>query len=216
MQARGIAVAGNAVSRHFHPYEAADLKQADPANPFPGVVLAKRISAPLLEDLRITAKVSQNLHAELDLRAVGKAERNIGSVEAGLEELKAFLTEIGVPPSGYNINDGSGLTRLNLVSPATVVHLLRFMYNSPQRDNFLSILPVGGEDGTLNSRFAESILAGRIHAKTGSLSHVSALSGYAQRKRGDWIAFSILVNNYNGNSGEVHAVMDKICELLVM
>ena len=137
-------------------------------------------------------------------------------MEAGLEELKTFLTEIGVPPSGYNINDGSGLARLNLVSPATVVQLLRHMYASPARENFLSILPIGGQDGTLGSRFSNPDLAGRIHAKTGSLSHVSALSGYAQRRRGDWIAFSILVNNYNGPTGEVRAVMDKICELFVM
>jgi D-alanyl-D-alanine carboxypeptidase/D-alanyl-D-alanine-endopeptidase (penicillin-binding protein 4) len=216
LQARGIVVTGSAVSRHFFPYEAADLKVGGPAEPDSGTVLAKRISAPLIEDLRVTAKVSQNLHAELDLRAVGKARRNIGSVEAGLEELKTFLTEIGVPASGYNINDGSGLARLNLVSPATVVQLLRHMYASPARENFLSILPIGGQDGTLGSRFSNPDLAGRIHAKTGSLSHVSALSGYAQRRRGDWIAFSILVNNYNGPTGEVRAVMDKICELLVM
>lgn len=216
LRARGIAVAGNAVSRHFFPYEASDLKQGAPADPDTGVVLAKRTSSPLLEDLRITAKVSQNLHAELDLRVVGKAKRNMGSVEAGLEELKAFLTEAGIPAHGYNIADGSGLARLNLVSPATVVALLRYMYASPQRENFLSMLPVGGQDGTLNSRFMDAALAGRIHAKTGSLSHVSALSGYAQRRKGDWIAFSILVNNYNGPTGEVRAVMDKICELMVL
>lgn len=216
LQARGITVTGNAVSRHSFPYEAPDIKQGAPFDPPPGVILAKRVSAPLIEDLRITAKVSQNLHAELDLRAVGKARRNIGSVEAGLEELKAFLTEIGIPSSGYNLNDGSGLARLNLVSPSTIVQLLRFMYNSPQRENFLSILPIGGSDGTLDSRFTEPVLAGRIHAKTGSLSHVSALSGYAQRKKGDWIAFSILVNNYNGPSGDIHVAMDKICELLVI
>jgi serine-type D-Ala-D-Ala carboxypeptidase/endopeptidase (penicillin-binding protein 4) len=216
LQARGIVVLGNVVSRHLFPYEEADLKRGAPVEPETGTVLAKRVSAPLIEDLRVTAKVSQNLHAELDLRAVGKARRNIGSVEAGLEELKAFLTEIGVPANGYNINDGSGLARLNLVSPATVVQLLRYMYASPARENFLSILPIGGQDGTLNSRFSNPALAGRIHAKTGSLSHVSALSGYAQRRRGDWIAFSILVNNYNGPTGEVRAVMDKICELLAL
>ncbi|MGA7237430.1 MAG: D-alanyl-D-alanine carboxypeptidase/D-alanyl-D-alanine-endopeptidase [Bryobacteraceae bacterium] len=216
LQSRGVVVTGGAVSRHFFPYEAADLKQGAVAEPEAGIELAKRVSAPLIEDLRVTAKVSQNLHAELDLRAVGKARRNIGSVEAGLEELKAFLTEIGVPASGYNINDGSGLARLNLLSPATVVQLLRYMYTSPARENFLSILPVGGQDGTLGSRFPSTEMAGRIHAKTGSLSHVSALSGYAQRRRGDWIAFSILVNNYNGPTGEVRAVMDKICELLVI
>jgi len=219
LEERGITVAGGAVASHLYPNEVVDLKQGAPASAVTtveqGFELAARTSAPLLEDLRITAKVSQNLHAELDLRAVGRARRNIGSVEAGLDELKAFLTEAGVEPGGYNINDGSGLARLNLVSPATVVKLLSYMYASPARDNFLPILPVGGQDGTLGARFSDPSIAGRIHAKTGSLSHVSALSGYAQRRRGDWIAFSILVNNYNGPTAEVRAVMDRICELML-
>lgn len=216
---QGITVAGNAVARHVYPYEVADLRQgvAAPASGegAAGVVLARRVSAPLIEDLRVTAKVSQNLHAELDLRAAGKAKRNIGSVEAGLEELRSFLAEAGVPADGYTIHDGSGLARLNMVTPAAVVQLLKHMYAGPQRDNFLSILPVGGLDGTLNSRFPNPALAGRIHAKTGSLSHVSALSGYALRANGRWMAFSILVNNYNGPTSEIHDVMDKICELLM-
>jgi D-alanyl-D-alanine carboxypeptidase/D-alanyl-D-alanine-endopeptidase (penicillin-binding protein 4) len=215
LEARGIFVAGRAVTQHLYPYEVADLKQAPASGAAPGFELAVRKSAPLLEDLRITAKVSQNLHAELALRAVGRARRNIGSVEAGLDELKAFLTEAGIEPGVYNLNDGSGLARINLVSPEIIVKLLRYMYASPQRDNFLSILPVGGQDGTLNSRFAGPSIAGRIHAKTGSLSHVSALSGYAQRRQGDWIAFSILVNNYNGPTAAVRAVMDRICELML-
>jgi D-alanyl-D-alanine carboxypeptidase/D-alanyl-D-alanine-endopeptidase (penicillin-binding protein 4) len=214
LRARGVSVVGTPISEHLFPYETPDRKQGSAAVADAGTVLAKRTSAPLIEDLRVTAKVSQNLHAELDLRAVGKARRNMGSVEAGLEELRAFLTEIGVPASGYNFNDGSGLARPNLVSPATIVTLLKYMYHSPARDNFLSILPVGGQDGTLERRFSGPEIAGRIHAKTGSLSHVSALSGYAQRKGGSWIAFSILVNNYNGSGSDIHAVMDKICELL--
>jgi len=231
LEERGITVAGHAEANHLYPNEVADLKQGAPSPPVismePGIEhtieqgiersieLAARTSAALLEDLRITAKVSQNLHAELDLRAVGRARRNMGSVEAGLDELKAFLTEAGIDPGGYNINDGSGLARLNLVSPATVVKLLGYMYASPARDNFLSILPVGGQDGTLNARFSDPSIAGRIHAKTGSLAHVSALSGYAQRRRGDWIAFSILVNNYNGPTADVRAVMDAICGLML-
>jgi len=215
LEERGIAVAGRATASHLYPNEVADLKQGAPSSAAPGIELAARTSAPLLEDLRITAKVSQNLHAELDLRAVARARRNIGSVEAGLDELKAFLTEARIDPGGYNINDGSGLARLNLVSPATVVKLLSYMYASPARDNFLSMLPVGGQDGTLETRFTGASIAGRIHAKTGSLAHVSALSGYAQRRRGDWVAFSILVNNYNGPTAEVRAVMDRICELIV-
>jgi D-alanyl-D-alanine carboxypeptidase/D-alanyl-D-alanine-endopeptidase (penicillin-binding protein 4) len=212
---RGISVGGRTVARHLHPNEVEELKAGSASDANTGFELAARKSAPLLEDLRITAKVSQNLHAELDLRAVGRARRNIGSVEAGLEELKAFLTEAGIEAGGYSIGDGSGLARGNLVSPASVVKLLRYMYASPARDNFLSILPVGGQDGTLNARFASPALAGRIHAKTGSLAHVSALSGFAQRKQGDWIAFSILVNNYNGSAADIRAVMDRICEMLL-
>jgi D-alanyl-D-alanine carboxypeptidase/D-alanyl-D-alanine-endopeptidase (penicillin-binding protein 4) len=214
---RGVAVAGRAVARHAFPDEIADITQATPAavTEVSGTELARRVSAPLIEDLRITAKVSQNLHAELALRAVARARRNLGSFQAGEEELKAFLTEIGVDPGAYNILDGSGLTRLNLVTPAAVVKLLRYMFESPARDNWLSLLPVGGQDGTLSSRFGETAAAGRVHAKTGSLSHVSALSGYVQRTDGSWVAFSILVNNHNGRAAEVRGVMDRICNLIL-
>jgi D-alanyl-D-alanine carboxypeptidase/D-alanyl-D-alanine-endopeptidase (penicillin-binding protein 4) len=180
-----------------------------------GVELAQRVSAPFIEDLRITAKVSQNLHAELALRAVGRARRNLGSFEAGVAEIQAFLAEAGIDPDAYNLADGSGLARLNLVTPASVVKLLRFMYASPARDHWISILPVGGQDGTLSARFPETAAAGRVHAKTGSLAHVSALSGYVERPDGGWVAFSILVNNYNGRAADVRGVLDRICTLIM-
>jgi D-alanyl-D-alanine carboxypeptidase/D-alanyl-D-alanine-endopeptidase (penicillin-binding protein 4) len=192
-----------------------DLTQAPVGVEASGIELAGRVSAPLIEDLRITAKASQNLHAELALRAVGRARRHVGSFEAGQEELKTFLAEAGIDPGEYNILDGSGLTRLNLVTPAAVVKLLRYMYASPARDNWISMLPVAGQDGTLSARFGESAGAGRVHAKTGTLSHVTALSGYVQRLDGTWLAFSILVNNYTGRAAEVRGVMDRICNLIL-
>lgn len=210
LEDRGIAVAGAAVAEHQLPSETPE-REDTPS----GVELARRISAPLIEDLRIAAKVSQNLHAELALRAVGRARRDTGSFEAGLDELKAFLGEVGIDPGAYNILDGSGLARLNLVTPATVMKLLRYMYGSPARENWISLLPVAGQDGTLSSRFGDSAATGRVHAKTGTLSHVSALSGYAERADGAWVAFSILVNNYNGRAAEVRGVMDRICTLLL-
>ena len=215
LEDRGIIVEGAAVSQHTFPSEVDDLLQAPPTVPPAGIELARRVSAPLLEDLRITDKVSQNLHAELALRAVGRVRRNVGSFEAGFEELKAFLAEVGVAPEAYNFRDGSGLARLNLVTPSTVTRLLRFMYSGPQRDDWLSLLPVGGRDGTLSNRFGDSPAAGRVYAKTGSLSHVSALSGYIRRNDGTWVAFSILVNNYNSRTAEVRGVMDRICNLIV-
>ena len=91
LEERGIVVAGDSTAQHRYLAEGTELTPS-------GTELAHRISAPLIEDLRITDKVSQNLHAELALRAVGRARRNIGSFEAGLEELKAFLGEAGIEP----------------------------------------------------------------------------------------------------------------------
>jgi D-alanyl-D-alanine carboxypeptidase/D-alanyl-D-alanine-endopeptidase (penicillin-binding protein 4) len=215
LQQSGITVTGGAVARHLYAHEVADLTQAPAAPTDAGLELARHTSAPLLEDLRITDKVSQNLHAELALRAVGRARRNIGSFEAGREELRTFLAEAGIQPGAYNLVDGSGLSRLNLVTPSAVVKLLRYLYGSPARADWISLLPVGGQDGTLSTRFGDVPAAGRIHAKTGSLSHVSALSGYAQRPDGRWLAFSLLVNNYNGPAAGVRAVMDGICALIM-
>jgi len=215
LEKRGIAVTGEARARHQYPNTISDLRQAAAAPAAPeGAELARRTSAPLVEDLRITAKVSQNLHAEMALRAVARARRNIGSREAGLAEMEDFLSEAGIASTAYSIHDGSGLSRSNLVTPAAVVKLLRHMYAGARRDDWISLLPVGGQDGTLSSRFGGAA-AGRIHAKTGSLSHVNALSGYALRANGDWVAFSILVNNANAPAGEIRAVIDRICTLIL-
>ncbi len=213
LEERGIAVSGSVRARHLYPDQAMEPAPAPAEDP--GLELASRTSAPLLEDLRITDKVSQNLHAELALRAVGRARRGIGSFEAAREEEKAFLAEAGIETGAYNLLDGSGLSRLDLVTPAAVVKLLRYMYDSPQRANWISLLPVGGQDGTLATRLGDGAAAGHIHAKTGSLSHVSALSGYAEKPGGQWVAFSILVNNYNGSSAEVRGIMDGICSLIM-
>jgi D-alanyl-D-alanine carboxypeptidase/D-alanyl-D-alanine-endopeptidase (penicillin-binding protein 4) len=216
LEQRGVTVSGSAISEHLYPDGIADLTQAPEPPPLGGIELARRVSAPLIEDLRITAKVSQNLHAELALRAVGRARRHVGSFEAGMAEMSAFLAEAGIDPGGYRLMDGSGLSRLDLVTPSTVLKLLRYMYDSPAREKWISILPVGGQDGTLSSRFGATAAAGRVYAKTGSLSHVSALSGYMQRLDGAWVAFSILVNNYGGPSAaEVRGVMDRICNLIL-
>jgi D-alanyl-D-alanine carboxypeptidase/D-alanyl-D-alanine-endopeptidase (penicillin-binding protein 4) len=215
LAARGVLTTGRAVARHRFPNEVPDMKEADPHPPPAGVPLARLISPPLVEDLRVLNKVSQNLHAELALRAVGKARRGIGSREAGIAELEQFLEEIGIAEAEYELFDGSGLSRLNLLAPTAIVKLLSYMYRGLQRDDWLSLLPVGGEDGTLSSRFLRSPAARRIQAKTGSLSHVSALSGYAMRPGRSPLIFAILVNNYRGPSSEIRAAIDQICNLLV-
>ncbi|MGB9604962.1 MAG: D-alanyl-D-alanine carboxypeptidase/D-alanyl-D-alanine endopeptidase, partial [Bryobacteraceae bacterium] len=177
-----------------------------------GVELARRESPPLIEVLRVIDKVSQNLHAELVLREVGRVLRGEGSRAAGLAEMAAFLEEAGVPRGEYRFLDGSGLSRLNLVTPAAVVRLLAWMYRSPHWEAWISLLPVGGEDGTLSGRFGGAARARRIHAKTGTLSLSNALSGYAQSRRG-MLAFAIMANNAVAPASEVRAVIDKIALL---
>ena len=207
LEERGVTVEGGASASHR---PIAELWTAPM-----GVELAWHGSESLLEDLRVTAKISQNLHAELALRAVGRNRKGEGSREAGLEEMKAFLGENGIHPNSFQFHDGSGLTRLDLVTPAAVLQLLRAMYASPFREEWIGLLPVSGQDGSLNARLTDVPALGRIHAKTGTLTHVSALSGYAQRQDGSWVAFSILVNNHNGQTAEVRGVMDRICTLIV-
>jgi len=211
----GIAIRGEARAVHLYPSEVSSLKNGPAPEPEPGVELARRDSAPLLEDLRITDKVSQNLHAEMALLAVAKARRHIGSREAGIAEEQAFLGEIGIDGGSYTFADGSGLSRLDLVTPTAMVRLLAHMYRSKLRDAWVSLLPVAGQDGTLHARFADPATMGRILAKTGSLSHVAALSGYARRKNGEMLAFSILVNNYNGPGADVRAAIDRVCALML-
>ena len=207
LENRGVTVTGRVAVEHRFPNEE--------SRELAGFELVHRISAPLLDDLGITAKVSQNLHAELALRAVARARRNIGSRQAGLEELKAYLGGLGIEADAYSFSDASGLDRTDLVSPAAIVKLLRHMYASSLRENWMALLPVGGQDGTLSNRFAGGPVAGRIHAKTGSLTHVTSLSGYAERPNGEWLAFSILVNNHNGRAAEVRSIIDRICTLIV-
>ncbi len=209
LENRGIVVEGGVAAHHRFPNEPEAIKPDDPFE------LASHESAPLIDDLGITAKVSQNLHAELALRAVARARGGVGSRQEGLEEMKAFLEEIGISADAYSFSDGSGLDRTDLVTPAAVIKLLRHMYVSRERESWIALLPIGGRDGTLTDRFADVPGAGRIHAKTGSLTHVAALSGYAQRKDGSWVAFSVLVNNYNGAPAEIHGVIDRICTLIL-
>jgi serine-type D-Ala-D-Ala carboxypeptidase/endopeptidase (penicillin-binding protein 4) len=218
---RGIEVTGGATARYLYPDEVENIAGTpgwSPMLPFQTgrVELARRESAPLLQDLQAMEKASINLHAEMALRAVGRARRGVGSREAGLEELRAFLGEAGIDENAYRLSDGSGLARLDLLTPAALVKLLRFMYASPMRENWMSLLPVAGQDGTLSARFGgAAAAAGRVLAKTGSMTHVSALSGYARKADGGWVAFSILANNFSGPGSEIRGVADRICNLIV-
>jgi D-alanyl-D-alanine carboxypeptidase/D-alanyl-D-alanine-endopeptidase (penicillin-binding protein 4) len=178
-------------------------------------VLAEHFSTPLLDDIRVTNKTSQNLHAELALRLVGKLTGSGGSFEGGAAAVRQFLLQAGVNPDEFVFLDGSGLSRRDLVTPEATVQLLLYAAHQPWGAAFAESLPVGGVDGSLAERFLNTLAGGLVHAKTGSLSHVNALSGYGETKSGKRFVFSIFLNNYNMPSSKALSAIDAIVQLLV-
>ena len=202
LEQRGVKVDGSVAGLHRLPGEPFI---ASPA----GHVVARHISLPLLEDLRLTDKISQNLHADLLLSDVG------GSREEGLRELGIFLTQAGIAADQYRFYDGSGLSRWNLVTPEAVVTLLQYMARSAHKEDWMTLLPVSGVDGSLTDRMTETRVKNHVRAKTGSLHHVSALSGYAETRKGHKLTFSILLNNATAGTTQQRELIDKICLALV-
>jgi D-alanyl-D-alanine carboxypeptidase/D-alanyl-D-alanine-endopeptidase (penicillin-binding protein 4) len=175
-----------------------------------GMVLASFESKPLIEDIRVINKVSQNLHAEILLRLLGREKGTAPTIDSGLEVLRGFLTRAGVPGDQYLFYDGSGLSRQNLVTPLAVVSLLMYASRQPWATAFRDTLPLAGVDGSLADRFKGTIAQGRIYGKTGSLGGVKTLSGYATTNHGDKIAFAILTNNFNTPAKKVTDAIDDI------
>ncbi|HEY5162902.1 MAG TPA: D-alanyl-D-alanine carboxypeptidase/D-alanyl-D-alanine-endopeptidase [Terriglobales bacterium] len=227
LEERGVTIYGRARAKHL---ELANLstftvtataqsgggdvvRNAPRTNP--SLVLGTYKSQPLAQDLPIVNKDSQNLHAELLLRLLGRERGTAGTIEAGSEVLRGMLSQADIRSDEYVFFDGSGLSRQNLVTPHAVVKLLLYASKQPWGTQFADTLPVAGVDGTLAERFRNSAGQGKISAKTGSLSHVSTLSGYATTAKGDRIAFSVMSNNYNVSSAIAMQSIDQIVNALL-
>lgn len=179
------------------------------------VVLARHESLPLIEDLRVIEKVSQNLHVEMVLRLLGKEKKGLGSLSNGLEVMKRFLAQVGLTSGEYTFFDGSGLSRQNLVAPEATVKLLRYMVSQPFGKQYAELLPIAGTDGSLSDRLKNSGLSGRVMAKTGSFSHTNSLSGYATTVSGKNIVFSIMLNHHTLRGRQAIAYLDQVVEAVV-
>jgi D-alanyl-D-alanine carboxypeptidase/D-alanyl-D-alanine-endopeptidase (penicillin-binding protein 4) len=179
------------------------------------LTLASYESKPLLQDVRVINKVSQNLHAEILLRLLGRERGNAGTIEAGLEVLHGFLTQAGISSDQYVFYDGSGLSRQNLVTPHAIVELLSYASRQPWGADYKATFPVSGVDGSLTDRFNSPRLRSRIMAKTGSLGGVKALSGYATTNAGQVVVFSILSNNFNLPTKRITDAIDELVQAIV-
>jgi D-alanyl-D-alanine carboxypeptidase len=227
---RGITVTGSAVSRHrsssgtgkFADERAEPLKlsrsdQLTIEAPVEGrKVLATHVSVPVAEDVMLTNKISQNLHAELLLRLLGKVHGTDGSFEQGARVVRQFLIGAGVDDGDFFLYDGSGMSSDDRIAPRAYTQLLVYAAKQPWGAAWRDTFPVAGVDGTLAlaGRFKNSPVKGRLWAKTGTLNETNALSGYLMAASGKTLVFSILVNGHRpGSDAELHAI-DRIAEAI--
>ena len=146
-----------------------------------------------------TLKPSQNQYAEIILRTLGRLTLTSPSQtdeEAGLIEVRKFLRQAGANEADLALNDGSGLSRNDMITANATVHLLTFMSKHRYFAQFREALPIAGVDGTLRTRMKGTPAENNLRAKTGSLSSVASLSGYVTTVGGEHLVFSMMLNNY--------------------
>jgi serine-type D-Ala-D-Ala carboxypeptidase/endopeptidase (penicillin-binding protein 4) len=180
----------------------------------PTRVLLSHRSAPLSEIARVQMKVSQNQYAETLLRTLG-AQSGDGTAASGQKVVREVLDGWRIPQEAYVLVDGSGLSRYNYVCADMLVAILRNVYDDERlREPFMAALPVGGQDGTLEHRFVGTRAAGNVHAKTGSIANVRALSGYVTSLDGETFVFSMIANHFTVPQAAIDAATDRAVERL--
>jgi D-alanyl-D-alanine carboxypeptidase/D-alanyl-D-alanine-endopeptidase (penicillin-binding protein 4) len=227
--ARGIKVNGLPASRHKYPVGTGeyDAERSQPLHvlapaglatvtaPDEGRrILAHRVSVPVAQDITVTNKTSQNLHAELIFRLLGKTFGSDGSFAQASRVERQFLLDAGVNDADFFMYDGSGMSPYDRVAPRAYAQLLSYASRQPWGAAWRDTLPVAGVDGTLSNRFKTSPLKGRLWAKTGTLNETNCLSGYLTGVSGKVLAFSIMVNGHRpGSDAELQAI-DHIAEAI--
>jgi D-alanyl-D-alanine carboxypeptidase/D-alanyl-D-alanine-endopeptidase (penicillin-binding protein 4) len=173
-------------------------------------------SPPMSEIVKVVNKKSQNFYSEQLIRTIGKEMLGRGNWESGIIAVKKYLFSLGLDADRLTLFDGSGLSRMDLISPEDIVALLRAMQRQQKIfPAFDSSLPVMGVDGTLSERLRQSGAMGNVHAKTGFLTGIRCLSGYLKTKDDELLAFSILVNNYTIPTREINDLQDELILRLV-
>ncbi|HEV7763425.1 MAG TPA: D-alanyl-D-alanine carboxypeptidase/D-alanyl-D-alanine-endopeptidase [Thermoanaerobaculia bacterium] len=179
--------------------------------------LVSQHTTPLSTLIYVINKKSQNHYAEQVLKMIGAEERKQGSWAAGNAEVKEWLTtKIGVPASEFHPVDGSGMSRDNRASANAFISLLRYMWKSPWREEFVSSLPYTGDpDSKFGNRLRRPPFARQIYAKTGYISGVIGLSGYVHAQSGKVYAFSFLFNRYRVGVFAVYNLQDEMLKEIV-
>ena len=188
---------------------ACGIRETRDAEPKALSLLWTHTSPPLSEIMKPLLKDSLNLYAETLTRTLGMELNGSGSFSAGKEIVEETLSRMAIDKNRYSYADGSGLSRRNLASAEMLVRILRSLYRHPHFSNFYDALAIAGQDGTLKNRMKGSKAENNVHAKTGSLSYVSSISGYIKTMDGEMLAFSMIANNFLLPKSEADAAQDK-------
>jgi len=216
LQDRGIKVEGGAQARNAREPIS---RRFDPAG---SAELAFVSSKPLREIVKETNKASINLYAELLLRTLGRERGNMvstpepvgkerGDDEIGLAVIRLWLSRAGIATADLALHDGSGLSRLNLVTPESISRLLVSLSETAAGSIFRESLPISGIDGTLGGRLGK--ITNQVSAKTGALTYITSLSGYLTAADGEVLAFSIICNDQTTRASATR-IIDQIVSIL--
>ncbi|MDB5304217.1 MAG: dac [Phycisphaerales bacterium] len=170
---------------------------------------------PILPVLARCNKDSMNLYAESLCKRLGYESTHApGSWESGTASVGAFLKKAGVPEAEFKLDDGSGLSRADVISPHGLARVLTFNFYGKNHDLFFSTLSVAGVDGTLDDRFRHADvrdLRRRVVGKSGFIEGVSTISGYLKARDEQWYAFSIMMNGIPRlSNSEIKQLQEKI------
>ena len=158
---------------------------------------------------------SDNLLAELLLRALGAADGRPGTVAKGIAYEMSWLRQMNVDVAPISIDDGSGLSAYDRLTPSALVAILAHDWNGPNRDIVLDDLPIAGVRGTLKSLFVGTPAAGTVFGKTGSVSHVRTLAGYAATQTHGTVIFAFQVGDWNGKPDDINAVRAAVLSRII-
>ncbi len=186
-------------------------------------LVATHTSVPLSDIVYELNKISHNLYAEMLLKKLGTVfpvddpDLVPGSAAMGIARAMDTFAAAGVDTSRIHLKGGSGLSRMTYVTAEMTASVLTFMWHHPDdavKDAFLDSLPVGGFDGTIKSRFKAGRTRGKVRAKTGTMTGVSALSGYVPSDVGTNLLFVIMANQFTVPTSRARQAQDDIVELL--
>ncbi|MCP3032570.1 D-alanyl-D-alanine carboxypeptidase/D-alanyl-D-alanine-endopeptidase [Halobacillus sp. A1] len=178
--------------------------------------LVSKESMPLEELFVPFMKLSNNGHAEVLIKEMGKVVHDEGSWDKGLEVVENFLHDNDVNADTMRLRDGSGMSHVNMIPANEISRLLYQVQDKEWFPAYLNSLPAAGNSdrfigGTLRNRMNHTAAEANVQAKTGSLTGVNSLSGYVTTEEGEELIFSIVLNHYIGG---VQSIVDEIAVTL--